>query len=67
MAALGARLRALRPVAVATLGRGSSDNATTFGRYLIETHAGVLTGSTSPSVASVYDAAPDMSGTCISA
>jgi glutamine---fructose-6-phosphate transaminase (isomerizing) len=63
MAALGERLRALAPVAVATLGRGSSDNATTFGRYLIETHAGVLTGSTSPSVASVYDAAPDMSRT----
>jgi glucosamine--fructose-6-phosphate aminotransferase (isomerizing) len=63
MAVLGDRLRALAPVAVATLGRGSSDNATTFGRYLIETHAGVLTGSTSPSVASVYDAAPDMSGT----
>jgi len=63
MAALGERLRALGPVAVATLGRGSSDNATTFGRYLIETHAGVLTGSTSPSVASVYDSAPDMSGT----
>lgn len=63
MAALGERLRALGPVAVVTLGRGSSDNAATFGRYLIETHAGVLTGSTSPSVASVYDAAPDMSGT----
>jgi glucosamine--fructose-6-phosphate aminotransferase (isomerizing) len=63
MAALGERLRALGPVALATLGRGSSDNAATFGRYLIETHAGVLTGSTSPSVASVYDAAPDMSGT----
>ena len=63
MTALGERLRALGPVAVATLGRGSSDNAATFGRYLIETHAGVLTGSTSPSIASVYDAAPDMSGT----
>lgn len=63
MAALGERLRTLGPVAVATLGRGSSDNAATFGRYLIETHAGVLTGSTSPSVASVYDAAPDMNGT----
>ncbi|WP_454882869.1 SIS domain-containing protein [Sphingomonas oryzagri] len=63
MAALGERLRTLGPVAVTTLGRGSSDNAATFGRYLIETHAGVLTGSTSPSVASVYDAAPDMSGT----
>jgi glucosamine--fructose-6-phosphate aminotransferase (isomerizing) len=63
MAALGARLRALGPGAVATLGRGSSDNAATFGRYLIETHAGILTGSASPSVASVYDSTPDMRGT----
>jgi len=63
MAALGERLRALRPAAVSTLARGSSDNATTFGRYLIETQAGVLTGSASPSIASVYDAAPAMAGT----
>ena len=62
MAALGDRLRANRPTTIATLGRGSSDNAATFGRYLIETHAGVLTGSSSPSVASVYDAAPAMQG-----
>ncbi len=62
MKSLGERLRANRPSAVATLARGSSDNAATFGRYLIETHAGVLTGSASPSVASVYDAAPAMEG-----
>lgn len=62
MTELGERLRALAPTAVATLARGSSDNAATFGRYLIETHAGVLTGSSSPSVASVYDAAPAMEG-----
>ncbi len=62
MKALGERLRAEAPGAVATLARGSSDNAATFGRYLIETHAGVLTGSSSPSVASVYDAAPAMTG-----
>ncbi len=63
MAALGARLRGLAPHAVATLARGSSDNAATFGRYLIETHAGVLTSSVSPSVASVYGAAPAMERT----
>lgn len=62
MKALGERLRADRPTAVATLARGSSDNAATFGRYLIETHAGVLTSSSSPSVASVYEAAPAMQG-----
>lgn len=63
MAALGKRLREMAPAAVTTLARGSSDNAATFGRYLIETHAGVLTGSASPSVASVYDAAPAMART----
>ena len=65
LAALGERLRAHPPAAVVTLARGSSDNAATFGRYLIETHAGVLTSSASPSVASVYDAAPDMTGTVL--
>ena len=65
LAALGERLRAHPPAAIVTLARGSSDNAATFGRYLIETHAGVLTSSASPSVASVYDAAPDMTGTVL--
>jgi glucosamine--fructose-6-phosphate aminotransferase (isomerizing) len=65
VAALGARLRRDPPRAVVTLGRGSSDNAATFARYLIERHAGVLTSSASPSVASVYDAAPDMTGTVV--
>ena len=41
-----------------TLGRGSSDHAATFARYLIETRLGVMTASAPPSVSSVYDAAP---------
>src|SRR3546814_1252588 len=49
------------PRAVATLARGSSDNAATFARYLIETRVGVLTSSAAPSIASVYAAAPDRS------
>ena len=61
--ALGARLRDNTPRVVVTLARGSSDNAATFARYLIETHAGILTSSASPSIVSVYDAAPDMAGT----
>jgi glucosamine--fructose-6-phosphate aminotransferase (isomerizing) len=60
--ALGERLRAQPPRAVVTLARGSSDHAATFARYLIETRAGVLTASASPSVSSVYDAAPGMEG-----
>jgi glucosamine--fructose-6-phosphate aminotransferase (isomerizing) len=65
VAELGARLRGRRPRAFVTLARGSSDNAATFARYLVETHASVLTSSASPSIASVYDAAPVMDGTVV--
>jgi glutamine---fructose-6-phosphate transaminase (isomerizing) len=57
---LATRLRRHPPRVVVTLGRGSSDHAATFARYLIETRLGVMTASTPPSVASVYDAAPAM-------
>ena len=62
MAALGARLRAQPPRAVVTFGRGSSDHAATYLRYLVETRLGVMTASAAPSVSSVYDAAPGMEG-----
>ena len=57
---LAERLRRDPPRTVITLARGSSDNAATFARYLIETRLGVLTSSAAPSVSSVYDAKPDM-------
>jgi glucosamine--fructose-6-phosphate aminotransferase (isomerizing) len=60
---LAARLRQEPPRAVMTLGRGSSDHAATFARYLIETKLGVMTASTPPSVASIYEAAPAMADT----
>jgi len=62
IARLGARLRQMPPRVVVTLARGSSDNAATFARYLIETQAGILTSSISPSIASVYHAMPAMEG-----
>lgn len=62
LTALAARLRAKPPRAVITFGRGSSDNAATFARYVIETRLGVVTASAPPSVSSVYDVAPDMDG-----
>lgn len=61
--ALADRLRAAPPRAVVTVARGSSDNAATFARYLIETRLEVLTASAPLSVSSVYDAAPGMTGT----
>ena len=57
---LTAQFRANRPQAVITLARGSSDHAATFGRHLIETRLGIVTGSAEPSVRSVYGASPDM-------
>jgi glucosamine--fructose-6-phosphate aminotransferase (isomerizing) len=59
---LAERLRVAPPRAVATFGRGSSDHAATFARYLIETRLNVMTASAPPSVSSVYDAAPGMEG-----
>lgn len=65
IAALADRLRTNPPRAVVTLARGSSDHATTFARYLLETRAGVLTSSASPSVGSIYDATPDLNGAIV--
>jgi glucosamine--fructose-6-phosphate aminotransferase (isomerizing) len=57
---LGARLREVKPRAVVTSARGSSDHAATYAKYLIETRARVITASSAPSVASVYGAQPDL-------
>ena len=62
MRALGAKLRTLNPRAVVTCARGSSDHAATYAKYLIETHAKVLTASAAPSVSSVYGVAQDLRG-----
>jgi glutamine---fructose-6-phosphate transaminase (isomerizing) len=62
MRALGAKLRKLGPRAVITCARGSSDHAATYAKYLIETHARVLTASAAPSVSSVYGVTQDVRG-----
>jgi len=45
--------------------RGTSDNAAIYGRYLLETHAGVLGGLVSPSVATHYRSRLDLSDTVV--
>jgi glucosamine--fructose-6-phosphate aminotransferase (isomerizing) len=57
---LGARLRASPPPFAVTCARGSSDNAATFAKYLLEIHSGLVTASVGPSVTSVYAASPRM-------
>lgn len=55
---LGASLRAQPPRAVATCARGSSDHAASYLKHLVESRAGVLVTSISPSIASLYAASP---------
>jgi glutamine---fructose-6-phosphate transaminase (isomerizing) len=62
MRTLGAKLRKLSPRAVITCARGSSDHAATYAKYLVETHAQVLTASAAPSVSSVYGVTQDVRG-----
>lgn len=54
-------LRRFPPRLVLTAARGSSDNAATYARYLLETQLGLVTASASPSVTSVYGAHQDLS------
>lgn len=62
LAALAERLRVSPPAAVITCARGSSDHAAAYLKHLVETRAGVLVASASPSTASIYRAAPGMRG-----
>jgi glucosamine--fructose-6-phosphate aminotransferase (isomerizing) len=65
IAGTAARLKTLAPHAVVTLARGSSDNAATYAKYLIETRLGILTSSAAPSVSSVYSAKANLKGTVL--
>jgi len=60
--ALGAELRALKPRAVVTCARGSSDHAATYAKYLVETGTGIPTSSAALSVSSVYATEPQLEG-----
>ena len=51
---IGENLRKLAPKMVMIIGRGSSDHAGVFGKYLIEIEAGIPTFAAAPSVSSVY-------------
>ena len=51
---IGVKLREIAPKMVMIIGRGSSDHAGVFGKYLIEIEAGIPTFAAAPSVSSVY-------------
>jgi glucosamine--fructose-6-phosphate aminotransferase (isomerizing) len=52
--AVGNKIRAFNPEYVVTVGRGTSDHAGVFAKYLIEVELGLPVSSAAPSVASVY-------------
>ncbi|QOL25530.1 SIS domain-containing protein [Thalassotalea sp. LPB0316] len=49
------QLNTIKPTNVMIIGRGSSDHAGVFGKYLIEIEAGIPVSSAAPSVSSVYN------------
>ncbi len=60
--AIGKRLRALNPPVILTCGRGSSDHAAAYFKYLTEIMLGVPVASVGPSIASVYGAPLKLNG-----
>lgn len=62
---LGATLRELAPKFVFMVGRGSSDHAGVFGKYLIETETGTPVVAAAPSVKSVYGTEVNLTGSAV--
>ncbi|WP_026016867.1 glucosamine-6-phosphate deaminase NagB-II [Catenovulum agarivorans] len=62
---LGAILRQNPPKYVYIIGRGSSDHAGVFAKYLIEIEAGISVSHAAPSVASVYNKQLDLSDSLV--
>jgi len=62
---LGAQLRELSPKFVFMVGRGSSDHAGVFGKYLIEVETGTPVVAAAPSVKSVYGSQVNLEGSAV--
>ncbi|MBY5992653.1 glucosamine-6-phosphate deaminase NagB-II [Ferrimonas balearica] len=62
---LGAQLRTTPPKFVMWVGRGSSDHAGVFAKYLIEIEMGIPTFASAPSVASIYGRPLELAGALV--
>lgn len=60
MQELAKRIKKKKPRFIVTIGRGSSDHACTFAKYLFETKCHIITASSAPSVVTLYHAPLDM-------
>ena len=54
-----------RPRFIVIAARGTSDNAATFGRYLLEVSTGIPVSLAAPSIATLYDAKLDFTDTLV--
>jgi glutamine---fructose-6-phosphate transaminase (isomerizing) len=59
------KIREFNPYSVMFVGRGSSDHAGTFAKYLIEIELGIATFSAAPSVATIYNRNINLSQTLV--
>lgn len=59
------RIREFNPYSVMFVGRGSSDHAGTFAKYMIEIELGITTFSAAPSVATIYNQTVNLSQTLV--
>lgn len=50
------RIKEFSPQFIATVGRGSSDHAASFAKYVFETQLGLVTASFAPSIQTIYQA-----------
>ncbi len=62
---VASRIREFNPYSVMFVGRGSSDHAGTFAKYLIEIELGISTFSAAPSVATIYNKNINLSQTLV--
>lgn len=63
--ALGTQIRELNPKLVYIVGRGSSDHAGVYAKYLIEVELGIPVTASAPSVTSVYGKRLDLAGVLV--
>lgn len=60
IAEVAAKVAAYQPGLVIFCGRGSSGHAGVYLRYVVETRLGLMTSAAAPSLATIYDAQPNM-------
>ena len=63
--AIAEQIRQYNPHSVMIVGRGSSDHAGVFAKYLIEIEAGIPTFAAAPSVASIYHRSVNLTGVLV--